>query len=75
VDDVERAVPGYMERMGLTFPGLLDSKKKVARLYGFWSTPTTFFVNREGMMIGSRIGGRNWGSEQADEFMEWFLKQ
>ncbi len=75
VDDFADKVPNYMQEMNLTFPALLDARKKVARLYGFWSTPTTFFVTREGMLIGSRVGGRDWESDNAAEFMEWFLKQ
>lgn len=75
VDDIPAAVPEYMKEMELTFPALLDNRKKVARLYGFWSTPTTYFVTREGMIIGSRIGGREWDSEAAGKFMEWFLEQ
>lgn len=75
VDDTEGPVPKYMKRMGLTFPGLLDTRKKVARSYGFWATPTTFFVTRGGMLIGSKTGGRDWNSDKAKQFMDWFLQQ
>lgn len=75
VDDFADQVPEYMQEMKLTFPAVLDTRKKVARLYGFWSTPTTFFITREGLVVGSRVGGRDWESAAATDFMEWFLKQ
>lgn len=68
-------MPKYIKDLGLTFPSLLDTRKQVAKRYGFWATPTTFFVTREGMVIGSRTGYRSWDSEEATEFMKWFLKQ
>jgi len=46
----------YVDQMGLTFPILLDAEEVVANLYNLRSYPTSFFVNRDGVLVDVRRG-------------------
>jgi cytochrome c biogenesis protein CcmG/thiol:disulfide interchange protein DsbE len=55
-DDVQ-AANEFSNRLGLTFPILLDGDGRVSRLYQLQSLPTTFFVGRDGSIQDVIIGG------------------
>ncbi len=50
------AVQTFAEQMGLTFPIPLDGDGRASRLYGVRSLPTTFFIDREGIIRQIQIG-------------------
>lgn len=50
-------VVGFMQTLGLDFPVLLDRDAAVSQLYRVRSLPTTFFVDREGVIREIVIGG------------------
>jgi cytochrome c biogenesis protein CcmG, thiol:disulfide interchange protein DsbE len=49
-------VAPYIERMGLTYPILLDLNAKVSELYKVSLLPSTFFVDKEGMIRFRHFG-------------------
>jgi len=51
------AVESFVEELGLTFPILLDSEGRVEDLYRVRAYPTSFFVNRDGVITDIRRGG------------------
>jgi len=55
--DSEREVPLFVEEFGLTFPILLDRDGSVSALYQLRGLPTTYFVNREGIIRTVVVGG------------------
>lgn len=55
--DSERDIPPFVEKFGLTFPILLDRDGSVSALYQLKGLPTTFFVNREGIIRTVVVGG------------------
>ena len=52
----ERAVKPFMAQHGYTFPSLIDQTMGVARQFGVRLVPTTYVVNREGMIVGMSVG-------------------
>ena len=54
-EDAE-TVRDFVEEQGLTFPVLLDTAKSVPQSYGIRGIPTTFFINREGVVVDQHIG-------------------
>jgi peroxiredoxin len=48
-DDV-KAIPAYVKQLGLTFPILLDTKNDVTTLYRIGPLPTSFFIDRGGIV-------------------------
>ena len=55
--DSERDVTSFVKEFGLTFPILLDRDGSVSGLYQLKGLPTTFFVNREGIIRTVVVGG------------------
>lgn len=55
--DSERDIPPFVEEFELTFPILLDRDGSVSTLYQLRGLPTTFFVNREGIIRTVVVGG------------------
>lgn len=55
--DSEKDIPPFVDEFGLTFPILLDRDGSVSVLYQLKGLPTTFFVNREGIIRTVVVGG------------------
>jgi len=55
--DSERAAQDFVQEFGLTFPVPLDRTGAVSRLYQLRALPSTFFVDREGIIRKVIIGG------------------
>ena len=55
--DSEREVVSFVQEFGLTFPVLLDRDGSVGYLYQIRGLPTTFFINREGIIRTVVVGG------------------
>jgi len=55
--DSERAAADFIQELGLTFPVPLDRSGMVSRQYQLRALPSTFFVDREGIIHKVIIGG------------------
>jgi cytochrome c biogenesis protein CcmG/thiol:disulfide interchange protein DsbE len=55
--DSEQSAAAFVEQHGLTFPVLLDRTGQVGRLYLMRALPSTFLVDREGVIQQVMIGG------------------
>ena len=55
--DSERDAAGFVQELGLTFPVPLDRSGTVSRQYQLRALPSTFFVDREGIIRKVIIGG------------------
>ncbi len=49
-------VANFMKNNGFSFPVLLDTKRNVAEEYNIRAIPTTFFVDKNGIIKDIRIG-------------------
>lgn len=49
-------VQAFTQEQGLTFPILLDENGGVAQRYGVRGVPTSFFINREGVIEAQYTG-------------------
>ncbi len=55
-DDASAVTP-FVEKLGLTFPILLDERAEVERAYQLHSLPSSFFIRRDGVINEVVIGG------------------
>lgn len=55
------AVRDYVERLGVTYPVVLDKSGRVASLIGVRGTPTTVIVDSDGTIIRRRFGAMTLG--------------
>ena len=61
----ERKVQRFIKEKKITLPVLLDPKAKTARAYGVNMIPVSFLINREGSIVGTVVGERDWVSPKA----------
>jgi len=54
--EAETAVAAFAHDLGINFPIPLDAQARVSRLYGARSLPTTFFIDRQGIIRQVQIG-------------------
>lgn len=57
----------------MSFPVLLDTTGRIGATYGARSIPTTYIVDREGLIIAGTIGTREWDTEDYVRFFEKLL--
>ena len=60
VDESTEDVAEFQERMGLTFPILLDSSQVTSTLYQTTGFPESFLIDQEGRIVERYVGPREW---------------
>ena len=56
IGESKSEVESFLQREELSLPTLLDSEAKVARQYKTAAIPTTFFIDKDGIIRGKQIG-------------------
>jgi cytochrome c-type biogenesis protein len=69
----ERAVRPFMQEHGYTFPSLIDQTMDVARKFRVRLVPTTYVLNREGVIVGAGYGPVDLASPEFAQFLESVL--
>lgn len=64
-EEGKTAVSPFIEKLGVTFPILLDPDLAVSKVYGAINLPLSFLLNPQGQVIAGSEGGRDWASEEA----------
>ncbi len=64
-----------MEKESLQFPVLLDQDGRVGRLFGVWLTPTSYLINRKGMVCYRVLGTSDWLGGQGTSAIDQLLKE
>jgi peroxiredoxin len=62
VEETAREVAGFVNRLGISFPVLLDPDNEVADLYGVNSYPRTYFIEPNGSIHRIQIGSADKGT-------------
>ncbi len=65
VGEDRATVMQYAQNLGLTFPILLDEQTNVATTFQVSAMPTSFFVDREGVIRAAYLGAMNRAYIQA----------
>lgn len=50
------AVNQFRDKLGLTFPIVIDKDNEVSKLYDIVPLPTSYFVNKQGVVVGKWTG-------------------
>lgn len=56
LDESDIAIDAFRSKLGLTFPIVVDKGSSVSQLYGIVPLPTSYFVDREGIVRGKWTG-------------------
>jgi len=69
VGEATSTVNGFIEENELTFPILLDTARTTSRLYAIRYVPTTYFIDKEGILQTIKIGAFQ-SPEQISSYIE-----
>jgi peroxiredoxin len=65
----------YKNEFNISSPILIDENASVTHAYGIWNTPNTFFINREGKIVGRILKETDWTSKNVRNLIEYLLKE
>lgn len=57
-------LPGYLRKVHVSAPTLIDPENELAKLYGITGVPETFILDKEGILRERIVGPREWGDEE-----------
>lgn len=63
VDEDEAVVNAFVNRLGLSFPILMDPSKKVAIAYQAFRFPESLLVGRDGVVLERYVGPKDWDAD------------
>lgn len=65
----------FLQKEPVNVPVLLDKNGKVGRLFGLWAHPTTYLIDRQGMVRYRSMGVVDWNSLEATSVIDILLKE
>ncbi len=68
-------VEKYVEKESLNVPVLLDKTGKVGRLFGLWAHPTSYLIDRKGMVRYRAVGPVDWTGPEALSVIDLLLEE
>jgi peroxiredoxin len=74
IQEEKSDVAAFMEKYGLNFPTAIDASGDISSKYGIRSIPTTFIIDRQGIILAAAVGGRNWDTPEMFAAFETLLK-
>ena len=75
IDDDPRAAANLAAKLGLRFPVLLDTDKKVSRVYDMSAMPATLLIDRDGRVRHIHRGYRDGVERTYEEQVRSLLKE
>jgi peroxiredoxin len=75
IKDKEEDVRKYRGDYNISFPVMIDEGARVANVYGVQSHPETFFINRDGEIVGRVFGDKDWTSKSMKNLIQHLLKE
>ena len=75
IKEKEQDVIKYKNEFKVSSPILMDENASVAGNYGVWSHPETFFINREGKIVGRVLKEMDWTSKSVMDLIQYLLKE
>jgi hypothetical protein len=72
IKDKEEDVKKYKSEFKISSPIMIDDGK-VANAFGVWSHPETFFINREGKIVGRELKEMDWTSKSVKNLVLFLL--
>ncbi len=64
----------FADEYRLSFPVLMDSEGEMENLYHTLTIPTTFVIDKKGMIVAEVEGAKHWESEETFKAVEYLLK-
>jgi peroxiredoxin len=71
----EKELVKYKKKFDIQFPILIDKDASVEDAYGVSIYPTTFFINREGKIVGRVSEDADWTSRNMKDLIRYLLDE
>jgi hypothetical protein len=68
-------VTKFLEKNPLDVPVLLDKTGKVGRLFGIWAHPTSYLIDRHGLVRYRAIGAVEWTGTETCQVIDGLLQE
>jgi hypothetical protein len=65
----------YKNEFNVSSPILIDEDGAGANAFGIWNRPNTFFINREGKIVGRVVKEMDWGSKNMRNLIQYLLEE
>jgi peroxiredoxin len=75
VEGKEKELLRYKNKFNISVPILIDKKGSLAKAYKVRGHHETFFINREGKIIGKTFAEKDWTSPEMRNFIYYLLQQ
>lgn len=72
--DVDSAVRKFVDDLELTFPIIVDSESRVEQGYPVAGLPMTFVIDRQGRIVDSILGPREWDQTEMESEIRRLLE-
>ena len=71
----EKDIIKYKNEFKITSPILIDDDAAVATAYGIWNRPNTFFISREGKIVGRVVKEMDWTSPNMIKLIQSLMEE
>jgi peroxiredoxin len=68
-------VSGFMNEYKLNFPSVLDESQITGSQYNIRGIPTTYIIDRRGLIIARIVGSTNWNTQKKIAALEAVLQE
>ncbi len=75
MQESETQVKSFFKQLQLSFTALLDSSGEVAAGLAVNALPTTYFLDKEGRIIGAALGPREWDNQASIELFKFLINR
>jgi peroxiredoxin len=69
----EKELLKYKNEVHISIPILMDRDGSVAKAYHVWGHHETFFINREGKIVGKTFAEKDWTSARMKDLIQYLL--
>lgn len=75
LEEDPQAVLGFQKEFDIPFPLFLDREGQIQKLMGVRGHPSSVLIDRQGRIVGSILGERDWQSEAARRLVRSLLDE
>ena len=71
----EKDLIKYKKDFNITSPILIDEDGAASNAYGIWNRPNTFFINREGKIVGRVVKETDWAAKRMTNLIQYLVEE
>jgi len=75
IEGREKDLIKFRDKHTISLPILIDENGAAARAYRVWGHPETFFINRQGKIVGKAFWEKDWTSKSMKDLIKFLLGQ